>query len=55
MITGGKPLLTKETANSAMTNSEYSTTKIEQAIDFQFTPIQQTIKKYCAWFITDLK
>ncbi|MFQ3332682.1 MAG: dihydroflavonol-4-reductase [Flavobacteriales bacterium] len=55
IITGGKPLLTKETANSAMTNSEYSTTKIEQAIDFQFTPIQQTIKKYCAWFISDLK
>ena len=55
MITGGKPLLTKETANSAMTSSEYSTAKIEQAIDFQFTPIEQTIKKYCAWFIADLK
>jgi dihydroflavonol-4-reductase len=55
IITAKKPLLTKETANSAMRNSAYSTTKIEEAIAFEFIPIEQTIKKYCAWFIADLE
>ncbi len=53
-ITSKKPLLTKETANSAMTDGAYSTEKIKKEIDFQFTPIEQTIKKYCDWFIADL-
>jgi len=55
LVTGKSPLLTKETANSAMTDSSYSTSKIEQAISYQFTDIDATIKKYAAWFITDLK
>ena len=54
-FTNQKPLLTKETANSAMTNSNFNTSKIETMIKFQFTDIDTTIKKYAAWFITDLK
>jgi nucleoside-diphosphate-sugar epimerase len=54
-ITLKTPLLTKETANSAMTDGAYSNEKIKNEIDFQFTPIEQTIKKYCNWFIADLK
>jgi nucleoside-diphosphate-sugar epimerase len=54
-ITSKAPLLTKETANSAMTDGSYSTKKIKKEINFQFTPIEQTIKKYCDWFIADLK
>ncbi len=55
LVTGKSPLLTKETANSAMTDSSYSTSKIEQAISYQFTDIDATIKKYTTWFIADLK
>ena len=55
LVAGKSPLLTKETANSAMTDSSYSTSKIEQAISYQFTDIDATIKKYAAWFIADLK
>jgi nucleoside-diphosphate-sugar epimerase len=54
-ITGRKPLITKETANSAMMDGFYSTAKIKSAINFQFTDINTTIKKYCDWFIEDLK
>ena len=54
-VTGKTPLLTKETANSAMTNSTYSTAKIKNAIDFNFTDMDTTIKKYSDWFIADLK
>jgi len=54
-FTAQKPLLTRETANSAMTSSTYNTSKIEKMINFQFTDIDVTIKKYAAWFIADLK
>lgn len=53
-LTVKKPLITKETANSAMTNSKYSTSKIENEISFRFTNIDATIKKYANWFLADL-
>ena len=52
---GTKALLTRETANSAMTNSSFSTAKIHKVINFNFTDIDATIKKYADWFIKDLK
>ena len=54
-ILGSKALLTRETANSAMTNSSFSTAKIKEFINFNFTDIDVTIKKYADWFIKDLK
>ena len=54
-ITSKTPLLTKETANSAMTEGAYSTEKIKKEIDFQFTTIENTIEKYANWFLADLK
>jgi nucleoside-diphosphate-sugar epimerase len=54
-FTNQKPLLTRETANSAMTSSAFNTSKIEKMINFQFTDMDATIKKYAAWFIADLK
>ena len=52
-FTGNKPLITRDTANSAMTDSSYSTDKIRNAIPFNFTDIDVTIKKYADWFISD--
>ena len=52
---GTKALLTRETSSSAMTNSAFSTAKIKEAINFNFTDIDATIKKYVDWFIKDLK
>ena len=54
-VTSKRPLLTKETANSAMRNSEFSNKKIQLTIGFIFTDIDTTIKKYSDWFIADLK
>ena len=54
-ITGKRPLLTKETANSAMKNSSYSTKKVEDAISFKFVPIKESVKKYCEWFSKNIK
>ena len=54
-ISGKRPLITKETANSAMTNSSYSTNKVIKRIGFVFTDIDITIKRYCKWYLKDLK
>ncbi len=53
-FTAKRPLITQETANSAMTNSTYSTAKIQEKIRFEFTNIDATIKKYADWFLKDL-
>ena len=53
-FTGMKPLITQETANSAMTNSAYSTAKIKKTIGLEFTNIDDSIKKYADWFLKDL-
>tara|TARA_B100001758_G_scaffold247497_1_gene265550 strand:+ start:26133 stop:27137 length:1005 start_codon:yes stop_codon:yes gene_type:complete len=53
-FSGKKPLLTKETANMAMKNRKFSSAKIEKVINFKFTEINSTIKKYSDWFIADL-
>ena len=50
LITGRRPLITKETANSSMKISSYSTKKIENAISFKFIPIEESVEKYCQWF-----
>ena len=33
---------------------KYSNKKIKEFIDFEFTPIDETIKKYSKWFIKEL-
>ena len=52
-LTGKKPLLTKETANSSMNSNSYSADKIKHALNFRFTDIEVTIDKYAKWFISD--
>jgi len=52
-ITRKSPLITRETANNAMTESSFSASKIKSALSFQFTEIDVTIKKYANWFISD--
>ena len=54
-ITGKRPLITKETVNTAMKNSSYSTKKIENAISFKFVPIKESVKRYCKWFSKNIK
>ena len=53
LITGKKPLVTRETANSAMTQSSFSNDKIKDALSFKFTDIDHTISKYANWFLAD--
>jgi dihydroflavonol-4-reductase len=40
----GKRTLTKETAQSAQTETVYDSSKLVQALDFKFTPIEETVR-----------
>ena len=54
-IFSNKPLITRETANSAMRDHSYSAEKIKKRIGFKFTDMETTLKRYCNWYIKDLK
>ncbi|MBU2649634.1 MAG: NAD-dependent epimerase/dehydratase family protein [Bacteroidetes bacterium] len=45
LITGKSPLITRETARTAMTTYRYSSDKICERIGFEFTDIDQTIRE----------
>ena len=54
MVTGIKPLLTEETAHTAVQQYEYSNEKIKRELGFEFTPIEETMKHFCGIFINGL-
>ena len=51
MITGVKPLITRETARTAVQQYEYSNEKIKKTLGFEFTPIEETIRHFCGIFM----
>lgn len=51
-ITRKSPLLTKETANSAMTTTRYSNQKLSD-FGFEHTPIRESVKRYADWFLKE--
>jgi dihydroflavonol-4-reductase len=50
MITGIKPLITRETAHTAIQQYRYSNEKIKRELGFVFTPIEETIGHFCRIF-----
>lgn len=55
LITKKPPLITKETARSAHHQSFYNSSKITKAINFSYTPIEQTIAHTCNIFLKEHK
>jgi nucleoside-diphosphate-sugar epimerase len=49
-LNGRKPLITRETALTAVQRNEYSNEKIRQAVDFEFLPVEETIRHFCKIF-----
>jgi dihydroflavonol-4-reductase len=50
-LTGNAPLITKETAKTSRTIFAYNNTKIRQKINFEFTPIDQTVRRVSDWIL----
>jgi hypothetical protein len=42
-IIGKKPVITKETANSAFSNTIYDASKVKNALNFQFKSLEESI------------
>ena len=53
IITNKSPLVTKETANTAMKNKSFSNQKIVDALGYEFIPISESIKRYSQWFLKE--
>lgn len=51
MVTGIKPLITRETARTAVQQYEYSNEKIKKELGFEFTPIGETVQHFCRIFV----
>jgi nucleoside-diphosphate-sugar epimerase len=49
-LTGVKPLITRETASTAVQQYQYSADKIKKALNFDFIPIEETIQHFCRVF-----
>lgn len=54
-IQGKKPLITKETARTATRKYSYSSAKIIKELNFQFTPIDKSIKYICEIYLDEHK
>lgn len=51
MVTGIKPLITRETAHTTVQHYEYSNEKIKKELGFEFRPIEETISHFCRIFM----
>jgi hypothetical protein len=51
MLTGTRPLITRETASTAVQQYAYSNDKIKTELGFEFTPIEETVRHFCRVFI----
>lgn len=54
IITGGVPLITKETVRTANESFYYDNSKIKTTLNYQFIPIKETIKWACEKFMEEL-
>ncbi|WP_426432272.1 NAD-dependent epimerase/dehydratase family protein [Winogradskyella sp. HB-48] len=54
-LTGSRRSFTKQTAKSAVSITKYDNSKIKNALDFKFKPINQSIEEICKLYIKDLK
>ena len=54
VLTNKPPILTKQSAKSIHNNYYFSSEKIKKALDFEFEPIANSIKKVCEFYKKDL-
>lgn len=53
VLFGAKAVITKETARSAHSNAYFDNTKVKDLLDFEFIPIEQSIKDTATIFLSE--
>lgn len=48
-LTGKAPLITRETAKTARSRTIYDASKIKKELGFEFTPLNETVRRVCAF------
>lgn len=54
-FSGNNPMITKQSANSSHNSYYYSNKKIKEALDYQFIPLEETIKNVCNNYLKNTK
>ncbi len=54
-ISGKAPLITRETARTAVSTVSYSSEKIKKELGFEFRPLKETIEWVCRHYLEDIK
>jgi nucleoside-diphosphate-sugar epimerase len=52
-LTGSTPELTREMAYTTGQKYTYSNEKLRKALGFEFTPVEQSIREICEFFLKD--
>jgi hypothetical protein len=55
MITGSKPVITKETARSASGINYYDNSKLKSTLKIDFIPVDQAIDDAASFFIKEVQ
>ncbi len=55
LIFGAQPTVTKETVNTAFSNTRFNNQKIINAIGMEFIPVQKSIEEFSQFYLNDLK
>ncbi len=53
-VTGARPLITRETAQSAGKKVKFSNGKIRSSLDIEFIPVRDSVSRTCALFLEDI-
>ena len=54
-FSGKTPIITKQSANSSHNSYYYSNKKLKEALDYEFIPLEETIKTVCKNYLKDTK
>ena len=54
-LTGSKPLITQETARTSKGNYLYPSNKLKQTLNFEYTPMEETINRTCQIMKSDMR
>ncbi len=55
IITGKEPIITKETITAGLEKNTFNNVRIKQTINYEFTPLKETLTFVCNAFLNDIK
>jgi nucleoside-diphosphate-sugar epimerase len=54
-MTRSTPILTREMAQTMQQKYKYTHEKLQKTLDFEFTPLEQSIREICEFYLKEIK